>query len=563
MNSQVEALADAFLAARIDQDPLEASAYGLPGADDRLPELTAAADHAHATRYSEIALEAETEQERAQADHRELTEVNRQTLDFVTISARNFAAAAEVPKTEFTVTDFHVAPVSVLLVVMPQLPLDTEERRSGYLERLAALPNYLEQAEGRHRDGVASGRRTVARGVGGAITQLDEVIADPKLSGIRREVGAEYPEFLSAQAELIESAVLPALARYRDLLANEILPTGRPDERPGICWLPDGSVMYERLITFNTSTHRTPTELHKLGLDVIAQLDDEYAEIGARLWGMSDPDQIRARLRSDPDLRFTTEDAVVKAAISAVRRAESEASKWFGDVPEEPCTVEAIPQALEKGSPAAYYLPGAIDGSRHGTFFVNSSQPHERPRYAAESVAFHEAVPGHHFQLTIELEAKDLHLARRVATDVACAEGWGLYAERLADEMGLYGGDLDRLGMLANDSWRAARLVVDTGMHSLGWSRETAVDWMLAHVPMSQLEAETEIDRYIAYPAQALAYMLGRLEISAFRREAADRLGGSFDVRSFHDRVLAVGSVPLPALGAALRRWVDDTTRTR
>ena len=556
MKSEVDALADAFLAARTDHDPLDASAYGLPGADDRLPDLSATAEHAHAAKYAGIADAAEALQKQAAAGP-SLTETDRQTLDFVAISARNFEAVAEVSSTEFTVTDFHVAPMSVLLIVLPQLPLDTADRRSGYLTRLAAMPIYLEQAARRHRDGVRSGRRTFARGVDGAIKQIDEVIADPDVSGIRRRVDADDGEFAQAQSEIIDSAVLPAMVSYREVLASEILPTGRPDERPGICWLPEGSQMYERLIAFNTSTRRTPDELHKLGLEVIAQIDEEYAATGMQLWGISDPEQIRARLRSDPDLRFSSEAEVVEAAIDAVRRAEAEAPKWFGKVPEERCAVEVIPAALAKGSPAAYYMPGAVDSSRRGTFFVNSFQPHERPRYSAETVAFHEAVPGHHFQLTIALEAKDLHLARRVAVDVACAEGWGLYAERLADEMGLYGGDLDRLGMLANDSWRAARLVVDTGMHSLGWSREGAIEWMLDHVPMSQLECETEIDRYIAYPAQALAYMLGRLEISALRGEAAGRLGGAFDVRAFHDLILAVGSVPLPALGAAARRWTD------
>ncbi|MGB9112993.1 MAG: DUF885 domain-containing protein [Acidimicrobiales bacterium] len=556
MKSEVGALADAFLAARIDHDPLDAAAYGLPGADDRLPDLSATAERAHAARYAGIADAAEALQGQA-ANNSAPEEADRQTLDFVAISARNFQAVAEVPSTEFTVTDFHVAPMSVLLVVLPQLPLDTAERRSGYLTRLAALPTYLEQASRRHREGVKSGRRAFARGVDGAIKQIDEVIGDADLSGIRRNLDGNDGEFAAAQSEIIESVVLPALVRYREVLASEILPTGRPDERPGICWLPEGSVMYEHLIAFNTSTRRTPEELHNLGIEVIAQLDEEYAETGMRLWGMSDPEQIRARLRSDPDLRFTTEDEVVGTAIGAVRRAEAEAPKWFGKVPDEQCAVEAVPPALAKGSPAAYYMPGAVDGSRRGTFFVNSFEPQERPLYGAEPVAFHEAVPGHHFQLTVELEAKDLHLARRVASDVACAEGWGLYAERLADEMGLYSGDLDRLGMLANDSWRAARLVVDTGMHSLGWSRGGAIDWMLGHVPMSQLECETEIDRYIGYPAQALAYMVGRLEILALRREAANGLGGAFDLRSFHDLVLAVGSVPLPALGAAVRRWVD------
>lgn len=556
VNANLNDLADSFLAARVEHDPLEASVYGLPGGDDRLPDLSEVAERSYVARYAEIAGAAESLCDQAARSPSEFSESDLQTGEFIAKSAANFAAATEVPGTEFTITDFHVAPMSILLIALPNVPMDSEARRSGYLERLAAVPSYLEQAAARHRDGVKTGRRSIGRGVQGAIKQIDEVLEDPDLGGIRRAVDDDHGNgFATDQSRLIETALRPSLHRYRDVLQNEILPTARPDERPGICWLPDGAQMYEKLIRFNTSTHRTPDELHKLGLSVMEQLDAEYAEIGSRLWGTSDPEQIRARLRSDRVLRFSTSDDVVATAVNAVRRAEAEAPKWFGRVPEEVCEVEPVPPALERGSPAAYYLVGAIDGSRKGTFFVNSSRPDERPRYISEAVAFHEAVPGHHFQLTIELESKDLHPIRRVAGDVACAEGWGLYAERLADEMGLYSGDLDRLGLLANDGWRAGRLVVDTGLHALGWSREAAIEWMLGHVPMSQLECEVEIDRYIAFPAQALAYMVGRLELERLRRESSRKLGPSFDVREFHDLVLSVGSVPLPVVAAAVGRW--------
>jgi uncharacterized protein (DUF885 family) len=191
-----------------------------------------------------------------------------------------------------------------------------------------------------------------------------------------------------------------------------------------------------------------------------------------------------------------------------------------------------------------------------GTYFVNTTSPDQRFRHMSEDIAFHEAVPGHHFQLTIAQELSDTHLAQRIFTDVATAEGWGLYAERLADEMDLYSGDLDRLGMLSADAWRAARLVVDTGLHAFGWSRQAAIDWMFSHVPLSALEVEAEVDRYIAMPGQALSYMVGRMAIEACRREATDELGAAFDVRRFHDLVLTSGPVPIPALEAAVRRWI-------
>ncbi len=217
-------------------------------------------------------------------------------------------------------------------------------------------------------------------------------------------------------------------------------------------------------------------------------------------------------------------------------------------VPDVPCTVAPVPPAEELGMTGAYYMPGAIDGSRSGTYYLNTSQPEKRHRYVVEDIAFHEAVPGHHFQLTIAMESKDLVPARQVLYDTACAEGWGLYSERLADEMGLYSGDLARMGLFAADSWRASRLVVDTGLHSLGWSRREAVDYMAAHTPLPSLEIEAEIDRYISFPGQALAYMVGRREIVRLRTAAAERLGARFDLRDFHDLVLRVGILPS-------RRW--------
>jgi uncharacterized protein (DUF885 family) len=205
----------------------------------------------------------------------------------------------------------------------------------------------------------------------------------------------------------------------------------------------------------------------------------------------------------------------------------------------------------------AYYMPGAIDGSRPGTYYLNTSAPESRARYAAEDIAFHEAVPGHHFQLTIAMESKDLAPARQVLHDTACAEGWGLYSERLADEMGLYSDDIARMGLFTADAWRASRLVVDTGLHALGWSRGQAVDWMAQHTPIPRPEVETEIDRYISYPGQALAYMVGRREIVRLRALATESLGDRFDLREFHDMVLRAGILPLPALARAVERWIQ------
>ena len=362
--------------------------------------------------------------------------------------------------------------------------------------------------------------------------------------------------FVDRIATEIDAHVRPALTSYRESLVTDVLPAARDDDHPGICYLPDGETMYAKLVQLHTSTRHTAAELHAMGLEIVEQVSEEFRETGSKLWGTKDLGEIFGRLTNDLSLRYQSREEMLDHARRVVAAAEAEAPKWFGVIPKEACVVEPVPETEEAGMAAAYYLVGAIDGSRKGTYFLNTSKPEERHRYAAEDVAFHEAVPGHHFQLTIALEDTELVPARRVLFDTACAEGWGLYSERLADEMGLYTDDLSRMGLFSADAWRAGRLVVDTGLHAMGWTRTQAVDWLVAHTPMPRIELESEVDRYISYPGQALAYMTGRLEIVRLRREASERLGDRFDLRTFHDVVLKAGSLPLPALANTIDRWV-------
>ena len=224
------------------------------------------------------------------------------------------------------------------------------------------------------------------------------------------------------------------------------------------------------------------------------------------------------------------------------------------------CALEEIPELEAEGSAPAYYMPPALDGSRPGTYYTNVNKPEERTSFDLESVAFHEAVPGHHFQISIALETPDLPMIRRLSLFTAYVEGWGLYSERLADEMGLYSSDLQRIGMLSADVWRASRLVVDTGMHALGWTRQQAVDYMVENTPVAPIDVEAEIDRYIAMPGQALSYMTGRMEIEALRARAESTLGDAFDIKAFHDLVLASGALPLAVLGEVVDDWIAEAS---
>jgi len=556
VNETIRSLADQLVAIRFQEEPLKAALLGLPDGDIALGDLSRDAEDAFLVAYSSLAAAATSLRDRLHREGSSLDEIDLVTLDHVRFCAANRVDVLGVRGVEFTISALPGSPLSWLISVLYQLPLDTADRKAGHLRRLASMPTYLERAIERLRDGIAAGRVPTARGVRAAVAQIDKVLEKSDEGGLRRSLGDADDMFAGDQDRLIESSVRPALEQYRAFLMREALPVGRTDDKPGLCWLPDGDEAYHMLVRAHTSGARTPEDLHATGIAITKRLREEFAEVGARLWGTSDVAEIHSRLRSDQDLRYADSEEIVASAIDTVRRAELAAPEWFGVVPSVPCAVEPVPDALADGSAPAYYFRGALDGSSRGTYFVNATKPHERFRHMAEAIAFHEAVPGHHFQLTIAQERKDGHIVFAVFGDTASAEGWGLYAERLADEMGLYSSDLTRLGMLSTDAWRAARLVVDTGLHAMGWSRQEAIDWMTSHVPMSPLEINSEVDRYVVNPAQALSYMVGRLEIEARRREVAERLGEKFSVRDFHDVVLRTGPVALPAIAAAVDRWI-------
>jgi uncharacterized protein (DUF885 family) len=547
-------LAADLLAVVLDADPLAGSLYGFPGYDTLLPDFGEEADAAQQQRLEAVARRSADETDEG------LGESELQTLDFVRFMARGMADAAAVPLIEFTICDTFAAPVGAVFNALPKLQLDTKERRDGYLSRMHHMRWMLETATRRHRDGAAAGRTAVARLVEGAARQIEMILDDPALGGIARpdEVGANGADatFSEALTQVVEEHVRPALESYRDALRNDILPLARDDEHPGVCFLPDGDEIYGVLARLHTSLAYSPDELHTMGREIVEEVHQELKETADGLWGTTDIAEIFDRLSSDQSLRYQTRAEMLEHARRVVASAEQEAPQWFATVPDQPCVVEPVPEAEEAGMAAAYYMPGAIDGSRRGTYYLNTSKPEERHRYAAEDIAFHEAVPGHHFQLTIAMESADLAPARRVLYDTACAEGWGLYSERLADEMGLYSDDLSRMGLFVADAWRASRLVVDTGLHAMGWTRNQALDWMTEHTPLPPIEVESEVDRYISYPGQALAYMVGRREIVRLRSEATRHLGTRFDLGEFHDLVLRAGILPLPALAGIVRRWI-------
>ncbi|CAM5679053.1 MULTISPECIES: DUF885 domain-containing protein [Streptomyces] len=525
------------------EDPLDDALEGCPETLGRLADPSWQAQEALA---GEAARLAERAARAPVADAAE--EVTRAV---VVQQARAVADRLGTRLVEHTVADYQNSPLGRLLGSLPAVRPADEEQERGHLERLAAVPEYLAKAAERHREGLRAGRLPVAERVRTAVARLDAYLADPAGDPLRA-----VPLRTRHHAErdrLVDERVRPAFAAYREALRTDLASPGRSPERPGLCHLPDGEEHYATLARVHTTTGRSPKELHDTGVALLAHIEREYVPVGAQAFGGAPtPAEVRERLRTDTRLRWSGAQEMLGAARTAIARAELAAPRRFGRLPALPCALEGTEAP---GAPLAWYMPAALDGSRPGTYHANTDRPTERSRVLAEATAFHEAVPGHHVQLSLAQELTGLPRLRRIAWINAYIEGWGLYAERLADEMGLYSGPLARLGMLAMDSLRAARLVVDTGLHHFGWTREQAAAYLREHTVLSETEIQNETDRYIEWPGQALSYMTGRLEIQRLRTRAARELGPAFDIRAFHDLVLGGGALPLDVLDQVVARW--------
>ncbi|GHE87244.1 hypothetical protein GCM10017786_18640 [Amycolatopsis deserti] len=541
--SEVDALADELTGRLFEADPLRPSVLGLPGDHDRLPDLSAAAQARHRAACLDIAARAEAATPQGP--------VEPVTRDVVVQQARASVDVLDARLPEFAVSDAFTGPVQLLLMTLPMIELTDETRARGFLARLAAFPSFVDQVVERQSGDLVPPDFLVDAAIG----YFDRMLAAPELASLRLDVGSET---LAAERDaLLAGFVRPALTRYREFLAGELRPRARPAEEAGLCWQPGGLLRYAGLIRAHTTTERTAQELHDIGLALIADLTGEFRTIGRRVFGTGEPAEIFRRLRTDPALRWGSGEELLAAARAAIERAETEAPRWFKTIPSARCEVRPVPESDADAGTIAYYVEPALDGSRPGIYYANTFHAGERFRHVSEAIAYHEAVPGHHFQLSLAL-GLDLPLLRRVADVTAYTEGWGLYAERLAEEMGLYTGDVARLGMLTQDAMRAARLVVDTGLHALGWSRQRAVDYLRENTPMAPLEIEEEIDRYAGCPGQALSYMTGRLEIDRIRAGAERTLGERFDIREFHDVVLGHGILPLPVLDRVVSHWITS-----
>lgn len=560
--ASLDELARSYWEGRVRDHPIEATSYGERRFDHLLDDLSPAARAATRARLERLedevcSIEPERLGDEARITHAALLAQVRSDLDLL------------VCKLDlWTVDPLEGIPVQLLNIEAYQ-PVTTPDEARALVERWSAIGAHVETHIANLEAGLAAGLVAVRDPVERVIAELADLAARPNedwafmhpLAGDRSTWSrAERAWFERALGEVVESVIRPAFERYRLFLGEVILPRARPSERPGLMHLPGGAEAYRRLIRVHTSLDLRAEELHATGLREVERINAEMEALGRRALGAGSLAQTLERLRSDRTLYFSTRAEVAETAALALARAKAAIPGWFGVLPRADCVVVAMGEHEEKHSTLAYYRQPAPDGSRPGQFFINTAEPWTRPRYEAEVLAYHESIPGHHLQIAIAQEVAGLPDFRRHLGVTAFWEGWGLYTERLADEMGLYSGDLDRIGMVSMDAWRACRLVVDTGMHALGWSRRQAIDFMLANSALAENNIVNEVDRYIVWPGQALAYKTGQLELRRLRGEAEAALGRRFDIRAFHDAVLRHGAIPLPVLGEVVTGHVREAS---
>ena len=557
-NAELTRLSAEFFEVQHSTDPFSATLLGVSGFDSEVPDPSRAGAQANAARIASI------EARLAQIDVDSLHEsdrVNHAVLGGLAWGARSdlehglWEANASAAS--------YASPQAMVFQSVPTAPLRDAAAVDGYLRRLGRLGWYLDAIAERYARAKDNGRVPTAVGVVHAMEQLAGHLAlspaEDTLLSPALPADVDTDKVRSQAARIVAEEVRPAMRRLRSRLQDELLPVARPDDRVGIRFVPGGEEGYRAAVRRHTTTGLSPEEIHQTGRDYLDALGAEWAEVGGRALGTTDVAEIRRRLREDPTLRFTDRAGIVAMVDGALRRAEEVRDDWFPAYDLPPCVIEEINPVEAGSAPLAYYRPPAGDGSRPGAHCVLTANPQDRFSYEYEALAFHESVPGHHLQIASAQALTGLPAYRRFLDAEVCGyiEGWGLYSERLADEMGLYTSDVQRLGMLSFDALRACRLVVDTGMHHLGWSRQQAVDFMWGNTATTKANVNSEIDRYIAWPGQALAYLVGRREISRLRSVAEQQLGPRFDLRAFHGTVLGNGAVPLGVLEQIVMRWIE------
>ncbi len=555
-NAAVNDLADRFWDGVLERDSMWATLLGDERFDDRWPDLGPDGRAAEEAAYRATLAEAKA----IPADGLDPEQVITRDL-LILVTENQLEALAQK---QYQLGLDHMSGPQVWPAEMAQYqPADTAERLDKLITRFSAYPAMIEQYIGTLREGIADGRTAAAVPVRRAIEQIDRLLAmapaDHPAASMARASDEDRPRVVA----VVEEHVYGGLRQLRDFLAGEYEPKAR--QQPGLSATPGGDAAYRLAIRMQTTVDTTAEEVHAFGLADLESIEAEKDEIARRL-GHVDRHALREALIGDESNHTSDPQAIVRLAQDQTDRAYAAAPTYFGRIPSANCYVKSVEPYREAESPPAFYMPPSLDGSRQGQYYINTYQPEDRQLHKIAAITFHEATPGHHFQIGIEMELQGLPAFRTLGARMAGSayvEGWGLYTERLADEMGLYANEQERLGMLDAQSFRAARLVVDSGLHAMDWTRQQAIDFMHERGSLPMVDAEIEVDRYTVWPGQALAYKIGQREIERARAEVTETMGDRFDLRAFHDEVLGHGSLPLATLRREILGWVEAVVADR
>ncbi len=537
------------------ENPLTASYFGDRRFEDRLPDLSAAAIARRDAADRQVLIEL------GRIERPVLTTDEQLSYDLFQREYQGRVAAQR-----FKPWLYEIRPSDgpqALSEVAELLPFQTAADYRNWIARLTAIGPYLRQYESILQLAIRE-RRTQPRVImEKALTQLQkQLVAEPDQSPFFKPfqrmpesiAAAEQTELSAAARAAIQVHVLPAYRQFEQFFRTRYLPATRTSV--GIWDTPEGQAFYRNRAALHTTTKLTPDEIHALGRSEVARIRGEMQKVMAAVGWQGTLQEFFVHLRTDPQFYFQSQQELFEAYASTAKRIDPELVRLFNVLPRTPYGVRPIPDTSAPNTTTAYYQGPALDGSRPGYYYVNLYRPEVRPKYEIEVLTIHEAVPGHHLQIALAQEQKSLPQFRRNAGITAYVEGWALYSESLGEELGLYRDPYSRFGYLTYDMWRAVRLVVDTGIHAKQWTRQQAIDYFKDNAAKTEADIVNEIDRYISWPGQALAYKIGQLRIRGLRTEAEQTLGEKFDVRAFHDQLLETGALPLDVLEARTRAWI-------
>lgn len=550
----------AHWAAQLANNPVFATSVGVRDYDDKLSDLSLQAYDAQVIQAKEFL------RQLTQIDVSSLGKDNQLNHALLSLDLKNQVAAANYGG-KYMIMSNRGGPHLNLTTMVDRLPFFTEADYRSYLARLAAVPDYMDKATNRIRSGLEAGwvqPCAPMKGYEKSIQThlLDDVNESAFMSPFKTRPAmlgqAAFDAFKEQAASLVKNQVLPAFSKFNTFYIEEYAPKCR--SKVGTDSMPGGKEYYEHRVRFFTTTDRTADEVHNIGLSEVARIRAEMDDVIKQANFKGDFSEWLVYLRDNSEFYPKTAQERMQAAAVIAKKMDGELPKLFGKLPRMPYGLKEIPLDIAEKTTTAYYNRPAGDGSRAGFYFVNTTLLDTRPLYQLEALTLHEAVPGHHLQLALAQEL-DMPAFRRFGGQTVFVEGWGLYAERLGLEAGFYQTPYTNFGRLSYEMWRACRLVVDTGLHSRGWSRQQAIDFMAESSGLSMNNIVSEVDRYIAWPGQALAYKTGELKIRELRARAEQKLGKKFDVRRFHDKVLENGALPLSILENIVDAWIEEERR--